>query len=111
MNQQSAIAGNPASLPLTDDQLRSFGYIAWRLLDCGSWVGVLPMTFGKGRLCIDLDYFGYADGYCYSSVKGAIEAMNTLDPQLEREPEGWMRHPSSGRRREGGDPTKEEVYY
>ena len=25
------------------------------------------------------------------------------------EPEGWMRHPSSGRRRPGGDPAQEHV--
>lgn len=33
------------------------------------------------------------------------------EPTETPEPEGWMRNPPTGRRRPGGDPTKEYVNY
>lgn len=98
------------SYTFTPEQLRAMGYIAWRQLDDGSWLGVAPMTFGKGRVCVDLDPFGYADGYCYTSQVEAINAMQAFDPVRDEEPDGWFRHPQSGRRRPDGDKSKEYLH-
>jgi hypothetical protein len=45
-------------------------------------------------------------GRAYRESPAAAEAWN---PAEQPEPAGWVRHPQSGRRREGGDPAREEV--
>src|SRR5258705_12348211 len=55
----------------------------------------------------DLTEYGHGDRWCYESVWDAMEALAAWDG--EGEPQGWHRHPDTGRRREGGDPATEEV--
>ena len=53
----------------------------------------------------------YLDRWCYHTIEDAIRAGDAWDGGWpESEPEGWHRHPASGRRSEGGDPSKEEVW-
>lgn len=94
-------------IPYTEELIRSHGYVAWREIEPGEYLGVLPMTFGKGRLCTGLTVVGYELGYCYESLSAAIVAMHAFRPQEMAEPDGWFREVTSGRRREGGDPAKE----
>lgn len=49
----------------------------------------------------------YDDRWCYHSVSAAWEAAMRWDGTGE--PDGWHRHPDTGRRRPGGDPSKEYV--
>lgn len=81
-----------------------------RELPDGRVLSVLPMTFGKGRLCVQAHVFSlcYEDVWCYPSVPAAIAAMEAWDG--EGEPTGWHRHPATGRRRPEGDPAKEYVH-
>lgn len=54
----------------------------------------------------------YIDRWCYHSFEEAVAAMQAWTTYTEwpnSEPEGWHRHPPSGRRRENGDPSKEEI--
>jgi len=72
---------------------------------------VVPMTFGKARLCYGLQGdFGYERAFCYERPERAIEAAKvwdgTGDPLV-----GWHREPTTGRRRPGGDPAKEERHW
>jgi hypothetical protein len=53
------------------------------------------------------DYSGYEDRFCYATRAGAEAALLGWDGSGE--PEGWHRHPNTGRRREGGDPGKETI--
>ncbi len=92
----------------SDAQLETMGYVAWRQVD-SVWLGVAPMTFGKGRLCFDLNPGGYDDGWCYASLSGAIAAMLQWDLAVAAEPDGWFRHPFTGRRRPNGDAAQEYV--
>jgi len=55
----------------------------------------------------DLDEWGYEDRWCFSSLAGAQLALAAWDGNGE--PQGWHRHPGTGRRREGGDPAQEIV--
>lgn len=69
-------------------------------------LGQLP----DGRICainrllyhwtmlVDLDWTGYRERYCYATFEGALQAMIEWNDQPE--PEGWHRHPESGRRRD-----------
>lgn len=56
-----------------------------------------------------ITWSSYEDRWCYSSYEKAKAALDAWDG--EGEPQGWHRHPSTGRRRENGDPTKEEVWW
>lgn len=92
----------------TERELLDRGFVAaWQAGD--NWVGVLNMSYGKGRLCADLNPEGYDDSWCYNSLEGAIAAMKAWDPETQPEPDGWMRHIHTARRRPGGDASKEYV--
>ena len=67
------------------------------------------MTYGKARLCYGTQgYSGMIEnGYCYRDPLLAIAAAVLWNG--EGDPiDGWHRNPFDGRRREGGDPAKEE---
>lgn len=93
----------------TEKQFREWGFVFWLQLPNGDWAGVTEMSFGKGRLCIDIHPFGYEQGYCYEAVGAAIASLATWNPVTEDEPLGWFRHINSGRRRTDGDPSKEYI--
>jgi hypothetical protein len=69
----------------------------------------MRMSYGKGRLCADLNPEGYDDSWCYDTLDGAIAAMQAWDPEKQKEPDGWMRHISTARRRPGGDASREYI--
>ncbi len=74
------------------------------------WLGILRMTFGKGRLCSWLTNTGHLGMWCYGTFEEAVAALWAWDDAKNPEPGGWMRHPPSGRRRPNGDPRKEIVF-
>lgn len=77
-----------------------------RPFDDGRSAVLTPMLFGKWRLLLIVDG-GVADGWCYDDLPAALRGLEGWDG--EDEPDGWMRHPMSGRRRPGGDPKAEYV--
>jgi hypothetical protein len=86
------------------------GALAQRLLPEGRGeVCVYPLLFGAARLTFgrDPECGGYDDCWDYPYPDAAIEAMECWDGQGE--PEGWIRHPASGRRRPNGEPDTEYV--
>lgn len=93
----------------TEEQLAAWGYVYSRKLANGDWAGIMPMTFGKGRLCTGLNHGGYEDGWCYEVLMDAVMALANWDTEDAAEPEGWFRHPFTGRRRPDGDKSREYV--
>ncbi len=90
------------------EQTRADGFPT-RILDEHNYLYVARMTFGKGRLYRVYDE-EIEDQWCYETYAGAIAALTVWNPSDESpEPEGWMRHPTSGRRRPDGDKTKEYI--
>lgn len=89
---------------------RKLGWAAVRQIGEHEWIGVMAMTFGKGRLCSGLNEQGYEDCWCFETLQQALDAMVQWDPETQPEPLGWFRHPYSGRRREAGDPAREVVF-
>lgn len=66
---------------------------------------VYPMVMGRARLCLSEDDF-IVDAYCYDDPNQAIDAA--IFWTGEGDPlDGWTKNPITGRRRPGGDPTKE----
>ena len=49
-------------------------------------------------ILVDVHDYGYEDRYCYHDMDSAVEALKKWDGTGD--PEGWHRHPSSGRRRD-----------
>lgn len=82
------------------------GYVVQRWTQDGDLLAVAEMIHGQGRLIIG-DEYGVEDAWCYASVAEAWAAWITWDGTGE--PHGWFRHPFTGRRRPGGDPSQEYV--
>lgn len=80
-----------------------------RTQDDGMVIHVVPMLFTTAILVsARLGAQSYLDRWCYMSIPEALaaaEAWTTDYPATE--PEGWHRHPTSGRRRPQGDAASE----
>ena len=92
----------PTSTPLIP------GYLYQRdVPEAGVCIFVAPMIFND-RIMIGKigDTMNVLDAWCYD--KGlAVPAAEAWDPATQPEPDGWKKHPFTGRYREGGDPAKE----
>jgi hypothetical protein len=85
------------------------GAIYWRALPDGYEITVYPMTFGKARVCYGLQHDRcIIDAYCYPTRAQALDAAAVWTGEGDP-PDGWHRHPNSGRRRDDGDATREYV--
>ncbi len=93
----------------TDKELKDMGYTSQRVLDDGTILAVGPMIPPNGRLFVDINSSGYEDCYCYDSLDLAYQSMMAFNPSVDKEPQGWKRHPFSGRRRPNGDASKEYI--
>lgn len=108
------------SAPLTE---KAVEFIAWlKSPDGGSCTLIGDM--GDGRYCAIKpllfhwtmivgeigDRDGYEENYCYADRTAAGEGLiGWAILEFQGEPDGWHRHPKSGRRRPGGDPAKEHI--
>lgn len=78
----------------------SGGTAVVRRVDDERWVAVIPFIFthaivwGWMRTATSF----YEDRWCYHSPRDAIAAATVWDVAPGTEPEGWHRHPMSGRR-------------
>jgi hypothetical protein len=55
------------------------------------------------------DYLTYDDRWCYADANAAKRGLR--DWSGEGDPDGWHRHPRTGRRRPDGDPKREYVEF
>jgi hypothetical protein len=79
----------------------------------GRTTEVIEVVSGRGRLVIGRihDRSGYDDGWCYDSLAEALFALAKWNPMEQIEPEGWVKHISTGRRRINGDVQFEYLRY
>jgi len=73
----------------------------------GMYAAILPLIY---TFAIIKGYYGlavYEDRWCYSDLTKALRAYDAWNGQGE--PDGWHRHPTSGRRRADGDPSREII--
>lgn len=79
-----------------------------RRLDEHRYVAVVPFLFTYGVVWGWLDELRYfEDRWCYHDLTAAVAAATVWNG--EQEPDGWHRHPLTGRRRPGGDKTQEYI--
>lgn len=88
--------------------LKAVGYIDPRPIPNGRYACLAPFMFTYaiivGRMGDDACY---EDRWCYHTFEAAKAALEAWDGNGE--PQGWHRHPITGRRRTDGDPTTEYV--
>jgi len=92
---------------ITPDEITAAGYDFFRILDDGTYLSVSDMSFGKGRLILFDNIWGYERGWFYTNFNEAIHEMNRWNPEDEEKPQGWMREIHTGLRRPDGDASKE----
>jgi hypothetical protein len=88
----------------------NYGAIAFRDLGDGRGIWIYPMlyTFKIAIGPVGVPWFD--NGWCYKDLECVVAAFALWEPSTEPEPLGWVRHPSTGRRRfPDGDPATEEV--
>ncbi len=74
----------------------------------GNICAVFPMIH-TAAIISGCHHYGYEDRWCYETVAQATDALAKWSGADGTEPEGWHRHPPSGRRRKNGDPATEYV--
>lgn len=84
---------------------------AWVVKDApdGRRVWVMPFMFTAAVIIGPPDSWTYDDRWCYATAALAATHARAWDAEPGTEPAGWHRHPDTGRRRPGGDPTREHV--
>jgi len=70
-------------------------------------VWVVQFAFTGAVIIGPPDAWEYDDRWCYASVALAAVYARSWPAQPGTEPTGWHRHPTTGRRRPGGDPAQE----
>ena len=77
-----------------------------RIFEDGRTIDMCRMIYNwRLRVGHIKDPWGYEDDWCFANQETAMHAF--LNWSLEGEPEGWIKHPRTGRYRPGGDPAKE----
>jgi hypothetical protein len=95
------------------DWLReSCGYLNISATGDGNWVAIREMLFSTADIIRGEigDMIGHSEEWRYADTWGAVVAL-TLWKEIgfESEPEAWIRHVPSGRRRPNGDISREYV--
>ncbi|WP_165356682.1 hypothetical protein [Sphingosinicella sp. BN140058] len=80
------------------------GYVRLELASDDQWIGIRPLLFHWSmHLGLVGDTMGYNDRWCYQDEAAARAALAEWKSRgFKGEPEGWHRHPLSGRRRPEG---------
>lgn len=88
--------------------LKEMGYQDPRPLGDGRYAALYPFMFTWAIITGQIgDLTSYDDRWCYHTHDAAQTALNGWNGNGE--PEGWHRHPASGRRRVDGDPSTEII--
>lgn len=84
------------------------GYKMITLLPDGRVAALLPQLFNVA-LRAGLDVYGYSESYSYESYEAAVSGLTEWSGKEGTEPEGWIRHQPSNRRRTDGDAETEYI--
>lgn len=85
-----------------------YGYTDYKVFPNGrdAMIGRLMFTH---MIIADINGLYHGERWCYTTYAKAKAALAAWDG--EGEPQGWHRHPDTGRRRENGDPAKETINF
>jgi len=104
--------GAPPTMNIAQ-RLEQHGYWnpTFRVLGDGRIAWLRPFLFTVAIVTADFDDPGcnITNRWCYENMADAELALDRWNPKVEEEPQGWHRHPNSGRRRPQGDASREYV--
>lgn len=84
------------------------GYTDIKLIGENKWAAILRYMFTHAIILGNIgDIYGFSDRWCYYTHKDAQNSLDAWDGIGE--PDGWHRHPDSGRRRPDGDRSQEYI--
>lgn len=84
-----------------EEWLTENGYTDLKRLDAERWAGIFRFMFTYAIITGRFDDLNcYSDRWCYSGYDEAKAAL--LEWDGSGEPDGWHRHPTSGRRKREG---------
>jgi hypothetical protein len=84
------------------------GYSDYRVFASGRDACIGRFAFTVAILA-DMTPDGYSDRWCYPTIEQARSALEAWSGEHDTEPQGWHRHPTSGRRRPDGDAAREYI--
>lgn len=87
---------------ITDDELMKIGegtYSGIKHFPDGNRAWVARMIFTVAIL-YGVEPYGYRNRWCYHTMADARRALEEWDGAPGTEPQGWHRHPDTGRRRD-----------
>ncbi len=88
---------------------RGADYLWVEPLADGRMLALLPWNGAGYQLSLGSFGLGWDDTWIYLAEMHAAAWRAALGWDGEGEPEGWYRHPASGRRRDDGDPRMEYI--
>ncbi|AXQ69838.1 hypothetical protein HOU03_gp430 [Caulobacter phage CcrSC] len=93
--------------------LHDNGYVEFVDMGNGMWAGIKRLMFHWTMHTGEIDNeWSYVDRWCYQTRELASAALRAWAADgFDGEPQGWHKHPKTGRTREGGDPAKETNEY
>jgi len=77
----------------------------------GCDLGVTLRMFNTTITVVNDAKLAVYDQWGFETPEKALAALAAWDGAKGTEPMGWFRHPSTGRRRPGGDASKEFIHY
>lgn len=80
-----------------------------RVLADGRMLHLLPWRVGGVQVSVGLGDGYYTDTWIFDCEQAEAGWRAALGWDGQGEPDGWYRHPQSGRRRPDGDPAREYV--
>jgi len=90
-------------------EMTAAGYEQIRRTSDRDWVALYPYLYTvaivEGRM---MNRWELTDRWCYASRQAAEAAFAVWDG-VEGEPDGWIKHPASGRCRYDADPRREVI--
>ena len=102
---------DPEDLIWLDLLCEANAYYCPQIMPRRRYAVIHPFMFSWGIIVGDLgDDSGYSDRWCFKNFHAAATSLDIwARGGFTGEPHGWHRHPDSGRRRPGGDESKEYV--
>jgi hypothetical protein len=106
----------PAGATIPDQKLMELcqfcidnNYLSPRFIHTGRIACIMPLLYTGAIITLDPERYHicYEDRWCYHSVDDAKKALDAWTDGAEST--GWHRHPSTGRRREDGNPLNEYI--
>ena len=102
------LASTSARQGVDQPDAATLAYIRFLVIECqyrdihligsGRYAAIMPLLFTHAIIVGRIgDFAGYSDRWCFQSLEAARSALEAWDGSGE--PEGWHRHPRTGRRR------------